>query len=312
MDIEDIYRQLGRPVPAHMRQYINSPTQEEPMSYSREKEYNFFTSKFAIVIYAMIVAFLLLLIFNPVKRVKTEVGNQTVVVDTPLIFGDGGVRPKALEPGAEWIWRTTNTYPVNPKPFIISRAIDDFVSVDNILLDFESTVTVQVTDWPRMMKEFGPEWWKNNLERPYFSFVREEIKVRSMKDMMSSTTVSKEVDDSLTKSLTDKVKELNLPVKIVEINLGRAKPNPKILEQMNETAAEQQRLLTLEQSRLAEVKRAQQQDAKAIADNAYRNKIGLNVGEFVQLQLADKQIEACRVAKECVILPPGTSTVVGR
>lgn len=308
MDPNELYRRLGRPVPDHLRHHFNQ--QEEPMN--REKEYNFFTSKPAIITYVLLFGFLALLMFNPWKRVKTEVGNQTVVVDTPLIFGAGGVRDKALEPGAEWIWRTTNLYPVNPKPFIITRAIDDFVSVDNILLDFESTVTVQVTDWPRMMRDFGPEWWKNNLERPYFSFVREEIKVRSMKEMMSSITASKEVDDSLTEDLTNKVKELNLPVKIVEINLGRAKPNAKILEQMNDTAAEQQRLLTLEQSRLAEVKRAEQQNAKAIADNAYRNKIGLNVGEFVQLQLADKQIEACRVAKECVLLPPGTSTVVGR
>lgn len=307
MDIEELYRRIGRPVPDHMQHY--SKQQEEPMNRDNS---NPFLSKPAIITYVLLFGFLALLMFNPWKRVKTEVGNQTVVVDTPLIFGAGGVRDKALEPGAEWIWRTTNLYPVNPKPFIITRAIDDFVSVDNILLDFESTVTVQVTDWPRMMKEFGPEWWKNNLERPYFSFVREEIKVRSMKEMMSSITASKEVDDSLTEDLTNKVKELNLPVKIVEINLGRAKPNSKILEQMNDTAAEQQRLLTLEQSRLAEVKRAEQQDAKAIADNAYRNKIGLNVSEFVQMQLADKQIEACRVAKECVILPPGTSTVVGR
>jgi regulator of protease activity HflC (stomatin/prohibitin superfamily) len=163
-----------------------------------------------------------------------------------------------------------------------------------------------------MMRDFGPEWWKNNLERPYFSSVREEIKHRSMKDMMSSTVAGKEVDDALTKALEAKVAELKLPVRIVEINLGRAKPNAKILEQMNDTAAEQQRLLTLEQSRLAEVKRAEQQNAKAIADNAYRNKIGLNVSEFVQLQLADKQIDACRAAKECVLLPPGTATVVGR
>ncbi|QVD49302.1 hypothetical protein LUCX_232 [Xanthomonas phage vB_XciM_LucasX] len=280
--------------------------------HESDNEINIFVSKPAIAIYALIVLLLATWIFGPFKRVKTEVGNQTVVVDTPLIFGAGGVRDKALEPGAEWIWSTTKLYSVNPKPFIISRAIDDFVSVDNILLDFESTVTVQVTDWPRMMKEFGPEWWKNNLERPYFSFVREEIKVRSMKEMMSSTTVSKEVDDSLTTALTNKVKELNLPVRIVEINLGRAKPNAKILEQMNDTAAEQQRLLTLEQSRLAEIKRAQQQEAKAIADNAYRNKIGLNVSEFVQLQLADKQIEACKGAKECVFLPVGTPAVVGR
>ena len=110
-------------------------------------------------------------------------------------------------------------------------------------------------------------------------------------------------------TLTDKVAELKMPVRILEISLGKAKPNPKILEQMNETAAQQQRLLTLEQARLAEVKRKEEQTAKAEADNAYRNTIGLSAEEYVRLQLADKLVAACREAKECVLVPQGTNVV---
>lgn len=279
--------------------------------YNRSDRNPFF-SKPAIAAYVILTTLLALWIFSPWKRVITEAGMQNVVVDTPLFFGDGGVRPQPLESGSEWIWRTTTVIPVDPKPIVISKSIDDFVSIDNILLDFESTVTVQVTDWPRMIQSYGTEWWKNNLERPYIAMVREQVKRRSMKDMMSDVQAAKAVDDNLTAGMEAKVKALNLPVRIVEINLGRAKPNPEILTQMNKTAAEQQRLLTLEQSRLAEVKREEEQTAKAVADNAYRNKIGLDVNEFVQLRLADKMVEACQAAKECVILPPGTSAVVGR
>ena len=242
-------------------------------------------------------------------RVKTEAGTETVVTDTPLFFGKGGVRPETLKPGAEWIWSTTKRDVVNPKPVMIPVTIDDFVSEDNILLDFDASVTVQVTNWPLMMSLYGEQWWKNNLERPYQAMVREQVKQKSMKAMMSDITAAKEVDDNLTKNLTDKVKELNLPVRILEISLGKAKPNPKILEQMNETAAQQQRLLTLEQARLAEVKRKEEQTAKAQADNAYRNTIGLSAEEYVRLQLADKLIAACREAKECVLVPPGTNVV---
>lgn len=273
---------------------------------------NPFLSKPAIAAYVAIASLLVLLMINPWKRVVTEAGTQTIVVDTPLMFGAGGVREKALEPGSQWIWRTTTTVVADPKPAVIPVAIDDFVSSDNILLDFESAVTVQVTDWPKMYRLYGVHWWKNNLERPYNAFVRSEVKQNSMSGLMSNTDVAKTVDTNLTTALEAKVKELDLPVRIVEINLGRAKPNAKILEQMNETAAQQQRLLTLEQARLAEVKRKDEQIAKAEADNAYRNNIGLDVNEFVQLQLADKQIQACKGASQCIILPPGTPTVVGR
>lgn len=242
-------------------------------------------------------------------RVKTEAGTETVVTDTPLFFGKGGVRPETLKPGAEWIWSTTKRDVVNPKPVMIPVTIDDFVSEDNILLDFDASVTVQVTDWPTMIRLYGEQWWKNNLERPYQAMVREQVKQKSMKAMMSDVTAAKEVDDNLTKNLTDKVAELKMPVRILEISLGKAKPNAKILEQMNETAAQQQRLLTLEQARLAEVKRKEEQTAKAEADNAYRNTIGLSAEEYVRLQLADKLVAACREAKECVLVPQGTDVV---
>lgn len=242
-------------------------------------------------------------------RVKTEAGTETVVTDTPLFFGKGGVRPETLKPGAEWVWSTTKRDVVNPKPVMIQVTIDDFVSSDNILLDFDASVTLQVTNWPVMVSLFGEQWWKNNLERPYQAMVREQVKQRSMKDMMSNIAVAKEVDDHLTKNLIDKIAELKLPVRVVEISLGKAKPNAKILEQMNETAAQQQRLLTLDAAKLAEDKRKEEQAAKAEADNAYRNKIGLSPDEFVRLQLADKLIAACREAKECVLVPPGTNVV---
>lgn len=312
MDIEDIYRQLGRPVPAHMRQYINSPTQEEPMSYSREPSRNPFLSKKAITIYLLIAGLLILLMVNPWKRVTTPAGMVTVVTDTPFFFGKGGVRPEVLQPGAEWIWRTTQTSAQSPKPFVIPVIVDDFASAENNMMDFESNVTVQVTDWAKMYDKFGVKWWTDNLNRPYLDMVREQVKGHPMAKLMSDTGTTTAIDNALTEKLTKKAAELGLPVRIVEISMGRAKPNAEVLREMNNTAAQQQRAITYAQAKLAEDAREKSEEQRAIADNAYRNKIGLDTSEFVQLQLADKQVEACRAAKECVILPPGTSTVVGR
>lgn len=290
----------------------NPPPKEPPVQ--RTNSQHFENARIPGWLIAIVLILLFLVVTSiggcfALDRVKTEAGTETVVTDTPMFFGKGGVRPETLKPGAEWIWSTTKRDVVEPKPVMIPVAIDDFVSEDNILLDFDASVTVQVTDWPKMMSLYGTAWWKNNLERPYQAMVREQVKQKSMKAMMSDIAAAKEVDDNLTKGLTDKVKELNLPVRILEISLGKAKPNAKILEQMNETAAQQQRLLTLEQARLAEVKRKEEQGAKAEADNEYRNKIGLNAEEFVKLQMADKLIAACREAKECVLVPPGTNVV---
>lgn len=77
---------------------------------------------------------------------------------------------------------------------------------------------------------------------------------------------------------------------------GKAKPNDNVLAQMNNTAAEQQRKL--------------EQEAKADADNAYRNKMGLSPELYLARQLAEIQAEACKAAVACYLVPQGTNVVV--
>lgn len=270
----------------------------------REDEFNFSKlKKWGITLGVALLALFILYVVAPWTRVITEPGYETVVIDTPFFYGDKGTRETTLKEGAEWVWSTTTRIPVNVKPYVVPVSIDDFSSMDNILLDFEASVTVRVVKPALLIQKFGPKWWDDNLQRPYISMVRDQVKQYDMAKMMSDPVTAGLIDQELTKELTKKVAELNLPIEIIDISLGRAIPNKEVLQRMNETAAEQQRQNTLEQARIAELKRKDQQEAKADADNAYRNKIGLNVAEYVQLQLADKLIEACKAAQQCVLVP---------
>lgn len=91
---------------------------------------------------------------------------------------------------------------------------------------------------------------------------------------------------------------------------GKAKPNDNVLAQMNNTAAEQQRNLTLVAATIAEQQRKLEQEAKADADNAYRNKMGLSPELYLARQLAEIQAEACKAAVACYLVPQGTNVVV--
>lgn len=248
-------------------------------------------------------------IISPWKRVITEPGTETVVMDTPFLFGSKGIRDYTLKEGAEWVWRTTQTYVVNVKPYVIPVRIDDFSSSDNILLDFESAITVQVNDPIKLIQLKGTKWWEDNLERPYLNAARAQVKMVSMDKMMSDQVAASDIDTNLTKTISEEVQKIGLPITIIDINLGRATPNKEVLERMNETAAEQQRQKTMVQSKLAEDAREAQQIAKAKADDAYREGLGLSVQQYHELQLAQLTVEACKAAKECILLTPSTPVV---
>jgi hypothetical protein len=100
-----------------------------------------------------------------------------------------------------------------------------------------------------------------------------------------------------------------LPIEIMNITLGRARPNPDVLQQMNLTAAQQQRVKTLVEATTAERQREQEQVAKADADNAYRQRMGLSPELYLASQIAQVNADACAKAQVCYVVPSGTHVI---
>lgn len=238
---------------------------------------------------------------------SVEPGHQGVIVDKPYffdIFGHG-VRKEPLVDGRVLLWRTSSMYTVRMTPQSFPVKVDDYSSADNILLDFESTIQFRITNSVRLISEFGEGWFDNNIKQQYLAIVREAIKKRTMTAMMSDVKAANDVDDEVTAALKALVKTANLPIEVLGVSMGRAKPNEAVLLQMNETAAQQQRQKTLIAATAAEVDRKKEQVAKADADNAYRNAMGLSPDMFIQLESIKRWTEACMKAATCVVNPNG-------
>lgn len=244
--------------------------------------------------------------------VSVDPGTETVLVDKPYIFGHGGVRPEPVSAGRVITWASTSGINVVMTPQTVHVAFDDFSSQDNILLDFETAIQYRVVHSVNLVKDYGADsWFKNNVQSQYASIVREAVKGQTMGDMMSNPATALTVDKQVTDAIRQLVKERGLPVEILDVTLGRARPNPDVLKQMNETAAQQQRQKTLVAATVAEEQRAKEQEARAIADNAYRNKLGLSIEQYSAITIATINADACKAAKECYVTPAGASVLVG-
>jgi regulator of protease activity HflC (stomatin/prohibitin superfamily) len=235
-----------------------------------------------------------------------EPGYEQVIVDKPYFFGHEGVRDETLKEGRILLFNTSTTVPVRMTPQSIPVKFDDFSSADNILLDFESTIQYRVTDPIKLISKFGVDWFENNLLRQYTAIVREAIKKKTMTEMMSDRTAAVDVDNEVTTALVALVKEATLPIEVIGVSMGRAKPNDNVLAQINETAAQQQRQKTLVAATLAEGEREKEQVAKAKADNAYRNAMSLSPDMFIQLEKIKRYADACHKAGTICIIDAGT------
>ena len=129
-----------------------------------------------------------------------------------------------------------------------------------------------------------------------------------MTESMSSPDVAQKIDDEVTDEIRKLVKSVKLPVEILNVTLGRAIPNENVLNQMNDTAAQQQRVKTLVAAVAAEEERKKEQEAKADADNAYRAKMGLTPEQYLAREIAEINAEACKSAKGgCTVVPSGST-----
>lgn len=243
--------------------------------------------------------------------VSPDVGYEAVLVDRPYVFGSGGVRQNDVrKPGLTYTYFSTQKIYVPTTPQTIKVGFEDYSSKDNILLDFETAIQYRITNSPRLLSTKGLDWFENNIHAQYAAIVRDQVKRHDMTSMMSDPATAADIDNAVTDAIRKEVKEQKIDVEVISISLGRAKPNPNVLEQMNLTAAQQQRVKTLKEATAAEAQRKLEQEAVAAADNAYRNKMDLSPQQYLDKQLAEIAAEACKQAKSCHILPPGTGVVV--
>lgn len=253
-----------------------------------------------------IVAVLLVILgigyFATHSSVIAQPGEEVVLVDNPYFFGHEGVRPETLKEGRLMVWNTTKSYHVTITPETKHVEFDDLAIKGNYLLDFDTSINYRVIDPVGLIKNFRAQWFENNVARQYSQIVRNAVKDKDISDMMSNNTVTDALDLQVTQEIRDLVKEAKLPIEIIGISLGKAQPEKKVLESMNQTAIQQQRAKTLEASTTAELQRKSEQKAKADADQEYQKTMGLNPAQFVELKRIESYSEACKVSKNCIIM----------
>jgi regulator of protease activity HflC (stomatin/prohibitin superfamily) len=249
---------------------------------------------------AMALAFVAALLAGACGTVQPDAGHEAVLVRKPLFFGSGGVDPAPVKPGLKYVAFTTKSVDVNMQPMRVDVNFDDLMTSDGVPIDFHSVISLQVVDSVKLVRDFGadfagnvPGFWVRNLDQPFRTAVRDAVKAHGMNEMAIQATAAEAVDQKVTEHLLAIVKDTGVPVKILDVSLGRANPPDAILHQRVDTAAQEQRINTEKQKKLAEDQRKMAEESRAAADQAYNLKMGLNTEQYVALQAIAMQREAC-------------------
>jgi regulator of protease activity HflC (stomatin/prohibitin superfamily) len=240
-----------------------------------------------------------------------DAGQEAVLVRKPYLFGHGGVEATPIKTGRSVVAVSTDVVYVNIQPQRIDLAFDDLMTMDGVPIDFHAVLTYQVLDAVKLVRDFGADWVGNqpgffmrNLEQPFRTAVRDEVKKHGMNEMAIQVTAAEDVDRVVTGHLQTIIQSTGVPVKLIDLSLGRANPPDAILSQRVETAAQEQRINSEKQRKLAEDQRKLAEESRAAADNAYRQQMSLSPDQFLRLETIKMQRDVCAGGK-CTFLLGG-------
>lgn len=224
------------------------------------------------------------------SRVKVDATDEAVLVHKPMFFGSGGVDMEPISTGSEWIWATTDVVMFSIVPTKYTETLDDIISNENTPLDFKTQITIQINEGktPILLKNYGANWYDNNIKEQYINYTRHYVSQYSPFDLTSNREVIARIDSCVLHDMITYVntlsKDKEMPITIKSVITGRAIPNAQQLNEMNNTAAQVQAKVTEERRAEKEMARENAERQRAIADKAYMREMNLTTAEFIALR----------------------------
>ena len=219
-----------------------------------------------------------------------DADEETVLIDKPWFFGHGGVQKNAVETGLKWIWWSTDTETFKIIPIKHQVDMNDLFSDDNTPLDFHTIIITQIEKGktPILLQNYGVDWFNTNIYNEYCNLVRDHISQHSPFDLMSNRAILNEIDAKVLKQMQEFVaklsKEKEFPIIIRQVTIGKATPNEKQLEEMNNTAKAVQAKQTQEREAEVQLAREKAERQRAKADKAYMEEMHLSTSDFISLK----------------------------
>jgi len=245
-------------------------------------------------------------------------GHEAVWMEKPMFFGHGGVDQTPVMAGREYGAMTSEAIDVDMLPQRVDMEFDDMMTSSGVPVSFHVVATFRVTDPVKLVSQFGADrdektwgFWTRNLDQPMSNAVRDAVKKRDMQEMAISQTAADAVGQEVNAAAVNIVQKLGVPIVFTAVNVGRVNPPDAIKNQRIETAAQEQRAITMQQTKLAEDQRKAAEQSRASADNAYREAMQLSPDQFLQLERIKMQLEVCgHQGSNCTFFIGGNVTPV--
>ena len=239
-----------------------------------------------------------------------EVG---ILIMKPWFFGHGGICDEPVQTGQTWCALSTDVVYMKVTPIAYDEHIEDAYSNDNTQLDWDIQIILQIQGEkaPILLRNYGIDWYKNNIHKPFTSHFYNLVGNYSPFDLMSNRAVTDSIEVLMKKYMEAYIADLSkkkgeMPVTVNNIIIGKGTPNEQMKKEMDRTAAMIQERKSQEQRQATEKAREAAERQRARADRAYMAELNLTTQDFINLKWI-QTISEKQGANIDVMVGPATS-----
>ena len=228
-------------------------------------------------------------------------GQEAVLTEKPIMFGHGGVVEQPISTGLSYTWFSTSKEYYDITPQKITEDFENLIPSDNTPVSFSVYLKLKAQSGktPILCKGFGgSKWYENNIQAAFRTMVRDKASAYTMFDLASKREISMKLEKDLTETVSTYIKNLGIPVDVLQVSIGTITPPETVLNQTKLTAEQNQGKLTQIARADAELSRKQAEINKAIADKAYQQSMGMTVDQYLHLRTIEIEKEKVELIKE--------------
>lgn len=258
----------------------------------------------------ILLGLLSVLMLSSCSMVDVKEGTMGVLVKRPYIFGSSGV--ELLRPDRHTIATSSTLILVDVQPDKKKESFNDLNTKDNSPVDFDIYFSIQVipSEVHNLYSKFGLNYYEKSLQQELRNLTRDKCKQYDMNPLTNNDAVTTEINNYVLEEGRKIIKKLGIPVTLIAVNIGSINPPQQVIEERARTASAKQREQTIIQETKNEKERQSSEKARAVADRAYQENLGISTQQYIEILKINSKAKAYERAGTINIIDGDTKGLI--
>ena len=228
-----------------------------------------------------------------------DADEEGVLIYKPWVFGAGGVDPTPITTGLTWTVWSTQVERFKIVPIRYDEEFSDVITDDGTPVSFDGYLTLKVQEGktPILLTTGGVEWYYNNVSKTFRALLRDTASTYTVEDLSGDADTRNQLKATVAEQVTAHIAEVELPLDVVEVEIGKILPPREVLAETERTAAAAQRVKSEDSLKLAEDARRERENSRAAADKEYMNEMGFSPDQYLVSRSIEIEREKLEIVK---------------